>query len=253
MVRKQQKPVSAKIQLDHPFFGIIGDAYRVFAYPKPSSIEVCVGCCMEADIEADFFNPPIDELPLRYIQDWFFAAYDPNGVAKATWAYLLPRILEILALDEDVANVGLEVSLNRFATGDSGNWTSEEWQILDRFQRCYLNREIAREGEPLDDTICMFALAGWPLDSLFEQVADQPDDVLIPRLWNDWCRGRVPGRDSIWITAFWGSPEKTQVYEFYTSEVLYNRAAALALADETSPDLAQKALEVAQVIEASIR
>lgn len=86
MPRKTLKPLKAKLADDHPFFGIIEDAYQVFAYPKPTKLEVCEGCCMEPEIEADFFTPDIRELPLHYVQDWFFAAYDPPSVSKAIWA-----------------------------------------------------------------------------------------------------------------------------------------------------------------------
>ena len=54
MPRKHQKPLKAKLTPDHPFFDIIEDAYRVFDYPKPSSIDVCESCCMYPEIERDF-------------------------------------------------------------------------------------------------------------------------------------------------------------------------------------------------------
>lgn len=244
MSRKQQKPLKAKIASDHPFFEIIEDAYRVFDYETPTSIEVCEGCCMDADIEADFFNPPIRELPLHYLRDWFFAACDPKGISKRTWGYLLPRILEVLAMDDDPANVGLEVSLNRFQTGVRENWSDEEWDVLDRFQRAYLDREARRETEFLDDTLCMFGLAGWPLDDLFGHVLALPDEVLARRFWHDWCIGRP----SIWITAFWEAPGNTLAFEFYTSRELYGRMEKLALDDATAPELAEKALAVGSVI-----
>lgn len=251
MVRKQQKPLQAKIPTDHPFFHIIAEAYRVFARPKPQSIEVC-DCCMDADIQADFFNPQIDELPLHYVQNWYLAAYDPRGVAKSTWGYLLPRILEILALGEDVSDLALEISLNRFETGNRDNWTPEEWKILDEFQRHFLKREIECTTENyLDDTICMFRLAGWPLEDLLQQVQSNSDVVLAQRLWNDWCNGVVPGRESVWITAFWEDPDKTRVVDFYTSKALYIRMESLGFADDTEPEISTKALAVAGVIEAS--
>jgi hypothetical protein len=249
MPRKHQKPLRAKLQPDDPFFQIISDAYAVFDYAKPSSMDVCQNCCMDADIEADFFSAPIAELPLHYLQDWFFAAYDPNGISKGTWAYLLPRILEVLAADEEAASVGLEVSLNRFATGNPNNWYAEEWRVLDRFQRAYLEREISRDTGYLDDTLCMFALAGWNLDSLFAQVAASPDTKLVERLWNDWCRNCIPGRESVWITAFWESPGNSKAFEFYTSKLLYDRFTELALDDRTEKRLAEKAFAVASVIE----
>ncbi|WP_170331532.1 hypothetical protein [Ruegeria arenilitoris] len=252
MARKRQKPLKAKIPPDHPFSDIISDAYRLFAYTKPTNIEVCEGCCMEADIEADFFIPSISELPLHYLQDWFFAAYDPKGISKATWGYLLPRILEVLAVDEDLASVGLEVSLNRFETGNPNNWSHDEWQVLDRFQRAYLKREIERDNCYLDDTVCMFGLAGWPVETLFEQVAETPDAVLVQRFWHDWCASCIPGRESVWITAFWESPGNSKAFAFYTSKALYDRVTRVAFGENTPKDLSEKALAVASVIENNV-
>ena len=248
MARKKQEPLKAKIAPDHPFFDIIEEAYRVFAYPTPTNIEVCEGCCMYPEVEADFFNPAIEDLPLHYLRDWFFAAYDPGGVSKGIWGYLLPRILEVLAVGQEVAMVGFEVSLNRFATGKAENWSAEEWQVLNRFQRAYLDREITfgGDGDFIDDTLCMFGIAGWPLDDLFAQVAAYPDQVLAEHFWHDWCQGKP----SIWIDAFWEGDGNTAAFNFYTSRALYDRMASLALADDTPDELAVKASAVAAVIEA---
>lgn len=245
------EPLLGKVAPDHPFFELIEEAYRVFAYPKPKSLEVCENCCMDAAVEADFLNPPIRELPLAYVRDWYFAAYQPPGIAKATWAYLLPRILEVLAADQEVSSVGIEVSLNRFQTGNPENWSTREWNLIDRFQRAFLRRSIEPTENYLDDVICMFGLAGWNVDDLMEQVSSASDEELARRFWNDWCRNVVPGREDVWITAFWEGEVQSTVYNFYTSRELLDRMQALALADTTEPDLAAKAFAVASVIENS--
>ena len=245
--KKRQQDLKAKIGADHPFYVIIDDAYRVFNYDTPSITGVCKSCCMYPEIEADFFNPPVRDLPLHYLQDWYFAAYDPGGIPKRVWGYLLPRVLEVLAVEHDVSTIGLEVSLNRFQTGQRENWNRAEWDVLDRFQTAYLARALSQTHDYLDDVLCMFALAGWPLEDLVTQVMSCPDDVLAQRLWNDWCRGKP----SIWVTAFWEGGQNSEVYAFYTSRALYNRMEALALASDTPPDLANKAFSVAAVIGAS--
>jgi hypothetical protein len=147
------QPVQATLPANHPLFDLVEEAYRVFDYPKPSSTGVCEGCCMDREIEADFFNPSIRRLPLHYIRDWYSGAYDPNGVPKETWAYLLPRLLEVLASGENVSDMGLEVSLDRFGTGNPENWSKTEWRILDNFQKIFLREMIAQKREYLDDTI----------------------------------------------------------------------------------------------------
>jgi len=248
MVRRSLHAVPGKVAEGHPFFDIIEEAYAVFDYPKPTSTEVC-HCCMYAEIEADFFNPPIRQLPLAYVRDWYSAAYDPEkGVAKATWGYLLPRLLEILASGEDVSDVAFEISLRRFDTGNPENWSKAEWAVLDRFQRMLLHHRIEDSTEYLDDVICMFRLAGWPLDDLTAQVETASGEALALRLWNDWCSWPLPGRESIWVTAFWNSPDNSKILAFYTSDRLYEKIEALALDDNTDPELASKASAVASIM-----
>ena len=248
MVNQPPSPLKAKVSPGHPFFDLIEEAYRVFDYPRPVSTEVC-HCCMDEEIEVDFFNPPIRQLPLEYVRDWYFAAYDPQtGMAKATWAYLLPRLLEILATDEDLAGIGLEVSLRRFDTGNPKNWSTKEWAVLDRFQRMFLQHRIEHTKDFLDDAVCMFRLGGWPLDDLTNQLKAAPSATLAARLWNDWCAGCAPGRENIWVTAFWEGADSTEILDFYTSDALYEKMEALALDDNTDPELAAKASAVASMM-----
>ncbi|MEL7258667.1 MAG: hypothetical protein AAFN80_12615 [Pseudomonadota bacterium] len=248
MSRKIEKPLKAKLAPDHPLYEVIEEAYRVFNYPTPTEIGVCQGCCMCRKIEKDFFNPPIRELPLHYLQDWYFAASD-IPLSKRIWGYLLPRILEVLANGEDLSMVALEVSVNRFPTGDKTQWTGAEWAVIDNFQRKYLDHFIAESqtGDYLDDVLCMFAEAGWPLDDLLDQVWAAPDDVLTHRLYLDWCNSGA----AIWVTTFWEGGRNTDVFDFYTSRRLYKRMERLALRDNTPSDLAEKALAVASVIQDS--
>ena len=237
-----------RIPAEHPLHDLIQEAYAAFAYPRPATTGVCVGCCMEPEIEADFFNPPIRELPLHYVRDWFFAACDPGSLPRETWGYLLPRVLEILASDEDVAAVGLEVSLSRYPTGSRDSWSDPEWSVLDRFQRSYLKWYAEHGTGFLDDALCMFGNAGWPVPELVEQVLAWPDRLLAERLWHDWCQV-MPG--DIWITAFWEGGGNTRVYEFYTSRTLYERMADFGLAEATPREVAEKALAVADTIAAN--
>lgn len=236
-----------------PLSGLVEEAYRVFARPRPDAIGVCRGCCMDSRIEADFFNPDIRDLPLRYVQDWYSAAYERGGVPKPTWAYLLPRILEILAAGQTLDHVGLETTLNRFDTGNPDNWSRQQWHVLDRFQRMFLRRTIAGGTDRLDDVLCMFRLGGWRLADLLDQVASADDADLAGRLWRDWCEGCVPGRESVWITSFWDAPDHVTVFDFYTSGDLRGRMEALALSDRVDPAVAARACAVVDVIDAARR
>lgn len=246
------EPIGGKLPTGHPLFDIIDEAYRVFACPKPTSTGVCEGCCMNAKIEADFFKPPIRQLPLEYVNDWFNAAVHRDGLPKDIWTYLLPRVIEILAAGERPSNVAIEVSLKRFDTGNPDNWSKREWQVIDRFQKQFLQYQIAqldRESSDFDGLICMFRLAEWSLDDLCAQVAGAPDELLAHRLWLDWCSWAEPHCGSIWVTTFWEAPDDTIVHNFYTSQTLLHKMEALALADDVDPEIARKASAVASLME----
>lgn len=242
MRRNRSAPPVPEGSAGDPLNRIVETAYRVFAGRKPSGTGVCEqSCCMDPAIVRDFFTPPLRTLPLAYVRDWFSAAYEPDGVPRDIWTYLLPRILELLAAGEDVCPVGIELSLDRFATGKPESWSAEEWKVLDAFRRAYLARAVETGDQPLDDVLCMFSRAGWAVEDLIGQLAAMPDAMLAHGLWRGGCGG-------ISISAFWKSPANTAVYEFYTSQALFDRMEALALADDTDPKLTAKAAAVADLI-----
>jgi hypothetical protein len=251
MALRLAKPVEIQLDASHPFYAVIQDAYCVFTCLKPVSVGVCTVCCMDAKIVADFFTAPVNRLPLRYLQDWYSAAYDPRGVPKSTWIYLLPRILEGLAAEEDLSCNGYEVVLSRFQSGKPGIWTADQWDVLDRFQRTFLAAKMDRNIQFLDDVLCMFCHGGWTLDALISQVFSQPDEKIVECLWRDWCKWPAPGREAIWLTAFWDKIERATVLDFYTSQELYARIEAVALSDHVAPELAAKASSVVSVIDAN--
>lgn len=239
---------NAKLDADDPMFAVIQEAYRVFAGPRPISMDVCE-CCTDPQIQSQLLRLPVAEIPTDYIRDWYSGAYDPGGVSKRTWSHLLPRILEILAAGEEVSGIGLEVSLNRFDTGSEDNWTPQQWRVIDRFQRDFVVWAAKNSRYDLDDVLCMFRLGGWPLDTLLDQVTALPTELLVERFWLDWCGNHGVGLESIWTTAFWEGSDGTTVSDFYTSADLHSRVAELALAENTAPDIRTKAIAVAAVIE----
>ncbi|MEO1563002.1 MAG: hypothetical protein AAFR98_06150 [Pseudomonadota bacterium] len=252
--RKEFVGLSAKVLEGHSFYEIIDDAYRFFRYQKPTDTGVCKSCCMYPRIERDFFNPKISELPLKYIQDWYFAAVDLEGLPKGIWGYLLPRILEVLAAEEEPSNIGIEVALKRFDTGNPENWNRNEWDVLERFRHAYIERELSRdvpaENEHfeycLDDVLCMFGIAGWDLDDLIGQLRNAPDDKLVNRIWIDWCRNDLSW-GSIWTSVFWEGNQEQRMREFYTSQEMKERIDRIFF---TSSDaiVQKRASDVAYVI-----
>ena len=231
-----------KISSDNSFYDVIQRAYQAFKQPPTNDHGVC-DCCMDPEVQKDFFNHGQAGLPMIYLNDWFFAAAD-TPLNKSTWRFILPRVLEVLASGEDPSTTALEISLNRFPTGDPSNWNNEEWMVLDEFQRLFLSTSDLRDDDCLDDILCMFAQASWDINDLFTQILDWPTDKLVKKLWKDWCDFKNP---NIWITAFWNSSTKAR--EFYSSEKMQTKVIDFALADNTPPELAEKAMAVSNLMQ----
>ena len=251
---KNMDKTTGKIDPDHPFFELIEEAYRVFECPKPTKIGVCENCCMDPKIEADFFTLPLRDVPLAYLHDWFFAACSPGEMPQLTWGYMLPRLLECLAAGESPNMIGVEIVLYRFLTGDAANWSTEEWSVLDRFQRMLLEVAVT-DVDPVtgkevstwqsDAVLCLFGRAGWPLDDLFAQLmAFRDEDIAYcwPGMW--W-----EGKPSFNVTAHWADLKK-DAEAFYLSETWSKRMAALAGASGAERKLADRAREIVRVIDA---
>lgn len=231
----------------HPFYDLIEESYRVFARPKPQDVDVCTECCMSKAMAADFFRPDIAELPLEYLTEWFGAACATEGVRQDIWTYLLPRTLEVLAAGVEPNYVGVEISLSRFDTGNPAHWSHEQWNVLDRFQRQFLQTVTSRYHS-LDDTLCMFRLGGWQLSDLLAQVLAMPEDEIVGRLWQDWCDG-YDAYGCVWKSAFWKKDDEASVSAFYKSDALRDRIEAIALCDSIPTALAKKASDLFSVIE----
>lgn len=237
---KHQKGPTGKIRADNPFFNLIPKAYRVFKQ-APTEHGVCE-CCMCPKIRKDFFSHGQENLPLSYIEDWFFAAAD-IPLDKSSWRFVLPRILEVLASGEEPSSTGIEVSLSRFETGNPYNWSNEEWAVLDEFQKLFLTQANLWPDECLDDILCMFATAGWQAEDLFSQVLEWPTDKLVKQLWKDWCDFANP---DIWITAFWDYSYVPR--QFYSSAAMLEKVTNYALAESTPPELSEKAIAVSDLM-----
>ncbi len=236
----KQASLNGKVEIGNPFYDLIQRAYHVFNQ-APTEHGVC-DCCMYPEIRKDFFNHGQANLPLNYIQDWFFAAAE-IPMKKSSWRFVLPRTLEILASGQEPSNTGIEVSLSRFETGDPNNWSSEEWAVLDEFQKLFLTRFDLVYDEFLDDIICMFATAGWKIESLFTQVFEWPTEKLVKQLWKDWCN--YPNPD-IWITAFWSDDAAPK--NFYCSKELIEKITSYALDESTPSELSEKAIAVSDLM-----
>jgi len=230
----------ATVSSESPLFEVVQDGYRLFKQGRTDHA-VC-DCCMDTKTRKEFFSFSQAELPLEYLNQWFDAAAE-TPMPKAAWRFVLPRIMEVLASGEDPSRIGPEVALHRFETGKPEHWTTEEWNVLDMFQRLMLRHIELRNEDCLDDIVCMFASAGWNPEDLFSQILELPTDLLVRKLWSDWCEHHYP---SIWVSAFWR--DESQAWKFYGSQELLEKVSNFALSENTAPDLAEKAMAVADTI-----
>lgn len=235
----------SRIKTNNPLFEVVSDAYQAFACEKPSTLGVCKQCCMDRHIEKDFLVPAIGDLPDDYVREWFFAAV-ADDFNHSVWMYLLPRVLELLAIGKDVSVIGIEVSLSRFPTGDASYWTAPQMEVLLRFQRLYLESGRFSEGSLLDDVICMFANASFPIDGILTDIWRWSDERLVTQLWTDWCEWTI--NNEIWITTFWENEFNEKVWSWYTSPEIYSRLLTISQNSELSNVLATRAKELAEVV-----
>jgi hypothetical protein len=124
-VAEWDKP-GGKLNQDDPFFGLIEEAYTAFATHKPADVDVCVGHCMPEEIAQNFFVPDIRNLPLRWLNQWYSAAKPVGGVNKHIWTYLLPRIFEVLAVDDYLDACGIETTLQCYPLCDQSEWSAQQ-------------------------------------------------------------------------------------------------------------------------------
>ena len=254
--RKPDQPLEADAKLtpDSPFFELIEDAYKAFKAPVPDDLDACTECCVTPDIEHSIRTRDISDLPLQHLREWMGAAKPYTGVGQEIWRYLLPRVLETIAYGEEPNVVGYELSLSIHETGSEELWSSEQWSVLDQFQRRYLRHIVERTEvslvPELDDILCMFANGGWSLESLLEQLLVMKHERLVERLWIDWCYGVYePG--SIRMTWFWKERDKPIIDGFYRSPELKGAIGSVAQSAQADDDMKRKASTILETLEST--
>lgn len=199
----------------------IARAYRAFAVPVPASLGVCTACCMDPALERAMLRKEPADLTLHEVREWLDAAFG-GGMAEQQVAWIMPRILELLAEGHEVATAGNEVALRRLRdAGFPGSGSRERLACVTAACHVILDRHIDARKPYLDDVLCMIANGGLPIAPYIARLDALPGDRLADLLHADWTH--VNGL-TIWRTAFWYAvPGRQVVWDWYTSADLETR------------------------------
>lgn len=125
---------------------VIADAYKAFRHARPAfPLDVCLNCCMDAELEQEMREKPLRELTARHF-------YQYNSSAKSAVQpvdeilYLLPRMLELIAEGEDIHH-STEIALDRVGNCPPGTFDEAQRRVLDRFALCLFGQVIDAERD----------------------------------------------------------------------------------------------------------
>lgn len=155
---------------------ILKEAYAIFnTYKPPKQFSACIcPCCMSIEEEQALRTLPLSLIPRQLIYSYNDSA-KPSQCNKSEVAYLLPRILELIALNEEIMH-STELYLDWFSKIPYELWTTPEKQILDNFALQYLIDEFHHaESEHtilfIEEILVMFGRTGIALSPLLTYMA----------------------------------------------------------------------------------
>jgi hypothetical protein len=177
---------------------VVEDAYKAFRrHARPAfPLDVCLNCCMDADLEREMREKPLRELTARHFYEYNTSAKGAEQPV-AEILYLLPRMLELIAEDAEVHH-STELFLDRVGRCPTGTFDKAQRGVLDRFALCLFAQAIDAEctwGKEPFSLLLMFDIGGIdvaPLLSLWVASETPPSAVHYVRdtYWEFW-----PARD----------------------------------------------------------
>ena len=165
------------MQPSQTMHAIIEQAYQTFSrYPVPQQFDVCLGCCVSIADERAMRQTPLRHWPWRLMHEYVGNA--PAGAHhKSEIAYLLPRLLEVVAQGE-YPGISQEICLRCIDKAAPQTWSQAEQQLLADYARQFVIDLLAQaEADAklalLDDTLIMFYLAGLDVVPLLDAALAQ--------------------------------------------------------------------------------
>lgn len=158
---------------------IIKDAYVLFShYSVPTHFEVCTYCCMAIEEEIALRTLPLAFLPKELIYSYNDSAKGKLD-SKDEVAYLLPRILELIAHNEEIRH-STELTLDWLAQVPSEQWSQQEKTLLQQFALQYVKDAFtqvphSRIVTELDEILIMFNRGGINIQPILDHIAQCTD------------------------------------------------------------------------------
>jgi hypothetical protein len=155
----------------------IDQLYTAFAdVPKPRSIEGCP-CCIEGKEVDKLLATSLREIQPDTLSSYASSAFLTVG-SVADYLYLLPRILEISATDDNWWP-DVEVTGRAIRSSAPDSWPSSRRSALERMFAAVI-KEAVETGEyfKLDGWVCAIARSGFDVAQHLQQIATTPAAVL---------------------------------------------------------------------------
>ena len=143
---------------------VVDAACATFKHHEPpkGTLDVCLGCCMDEELEREMRRMPLRQVTTRHF-------YEYNSSAKSReqppeeLLYFLPRMLELLALGEGLHH-STELYLDRLGNCPADALTPKERAAVDAFALAFFREGLGhtgREPSPFDgsnafDILLMF-------------------------------------------------------------------------------------------------
>lgn len=162
---------------------VIKDAYSLFGkYSTPEHFSVCTHCCVNTRQEYELRALPLSSLSRDLIYVYNDSAKDDLD-SKDEVAYLLPRILELIALGEEIHH-SPELYLDWMSKTPLEQWTEAEKELLERFALQYTKDAFQQAKQEqwvveIDSILIMFCHADIDIQAILDWLAQCTDDIVV--------------------------------------------------------------------------
>ncbi|MEM9344685.1 MAG: hypothetical protein AAGA87_16720 [Pseudomonadota bacterium] len=228
-----QLPDRPELPYDHRLAPLVAEAYQVMAAPHPFCHGLYRACSLSPRVEAGFFEVEQREVSAEFLREWYRGTHS-DELTPEVMSWLLPRILELLALGQTDLFPYLEDAFQRLDLTDfPASWSPRAVDVFQRFARAQFRRMVLEDASELDALIAMFANSGLGAAPFLEVLWGLPVDALARVMFEAFCRDEAVGlvQTPLWTR----QSDRTRTWAWYLSPDMAERMAEAATrGDETA-------------------